>query len=172
MQNALAGTTRERIWSNPTIAWNPGVPAGTTASVPTTIRMQINRPATGNDSAGTVQPLYDQPAVADTVDPNSLKPPTGCTGSAPATSFDTPSTAAPSPLVQPAVDGTGAAIGMVTYQATSVKLSLSFLTWCVIFDTVTQDFTVLRERGWRVNVDAFTPGAQTAAADAADRAPG
>ncbi|KAA6460917.1 hypothetical protein DYQ86_11590 [Acidobacteria bacterium AB60] len=171
MQNALAGTTRERIWKTPSIAWNAGVAAGTTVTVPKMIRMQINRPATGNDSAASVQPLYDRPGVADTLDANSLQPPTGCSGSAQATSYDTPSTGAPANLVLPAQDGTGTIVGNVTYHPASVKLGPSFLTWCVIFDTSTNEFTVLRERAWHVTVDAFTAGVQRATVDAADRAP-
>ncbi len=94
MQNGLAGTPRERVWDTPAITWNPGVPAGTRVVVPSSMHRTITTPL-NNDSEASVVPMYDQPGKTGTIDANSLQPPTGCTGSAAATSNDTPSTPMP-----------------------------------------------------------------------------
>lgn len=60
---------------------------------------------------------------------------------------------------------------MVTYRRVKVRIIGVFLSWAVIFDTTTNAFCVLRERGWKVNVDSSAAG-QKATADASDRAPG
>ena len=172
MQNdRTSGTAGEITWGNPTIAWAPGVAAGTTAAVPNTIHRVLNMPGVANDVATTVAPLYDQPGKADTLSANSLKPPIGCAGGAAATSFDTPSSPAPPTFNLPATSAAGAAVGVATYRLTSVRIIGAFMTWTVIFDTKTNEFCVLRERTWNVNVNSAAAGAQQATAAAADSAP-
>jgi hypothetical protein len=171
MQNALAGITREWLWDNPSIVWLPGVAPGTVVDVPTVIRQAINRPAPGNDTAASVAPLYDQPGKADTLDANSLKPPKGCTGGGVATSRDTPSNGAAATLVVPAESPAGVTVGQVTYRAQSAKILVQFLTWTVVFDTAKQEFSLLRERGWGLNVDGRGPGTKKATVAASDTAP-
>ena len=170
MQNALAGVTREWIWDAPAIAWNGGVAAGTVVKVPAVLREAINRPVKANDTEATVTPLYDQPGRGGTLDANSLKPPKACAGTGIATSHDTPSNGAAATLAVPAQDGTGANVGTVTYRANSAKLLVQFLTWTVVFNTTTQDFVLLRERGWGLNVDGRGAGSKKASV-AADSAP-
>ncbi len=173
MQNDITnGVGSELSWDTPTIAWNPGTPTGTIVTVPEVIRQISTMSSSANDVAPTVDPLYDQPGKADTLDPNSLKPPMGCTGGAPATSFDTPSTPVANTFTLPATDTTGANVGNVTYSRfVKAKVIGSFTTWAVIWDVVKQEFCVIRQSSWKVNVDSSAAGAQKAVPAASDAAP-
>jgi hypothetical protein len=158
-------------WGNPTIAWNPGVAAGTTVNVPATVSLTFTLPRVANDTAASVAPLYDQPGKAQTLSANSLKPPIGCTGGASATTHDTPSQpAAPATVVLPASTAAGVVVGNATYPITSVTLRDDFTTWTVVFNTATNDVCTLRQRGWTLNANS-TAAAQQATPAAADAAP-
>ena len=169
MQNAV-NALMEIIWNTPTIAWAAGVAPGTVVTVPAKIHQTLTLPSQSNDVAASVDPLYDQPGKADTLDPNSLKPPMGCTGGAAATSFDTPSSPAPAVFSLPATTAAGAAAGTVTYRLERVKITASFITWTTLFNTRNNEHCVHRQRGWAVNVDSTVAGGQ-ATTDAADAAP-
>jgi hypothetical protein len=170
LQN-LNSDVATKTWSNPTIAWNAGVASGTRVVVPTTMRLTINVPHRSNDSEATVAPLYDQPGKGGTIDRDSLKPPTGCPGSANATSNDALQTSAPLTFTKTARTTTGANVGTITYRRVNVTLNEPFITWAVIFNTTTNHLCVLRERTWQVNVDSAGAGPQRATVSASDRAP-
>ena len=169
MQNARPGPRLTTDWDSPAIAWNVGVAAGTTVTVPSAMREVRNRPVLANDSEASVAPLYDQPGKTGTLDANSLKPPMGCTGGAAATSFDTPSNPA-APFSSPAVTAAGVTVGTVTWRFSKTKLDNDFLTWVTIFNQVTNEICVLRERTWAVHADSSVAG-QRATAGATDSAP-
>jgi hypothetical protein len=132
------------------------------------LRRTITSPGNANDSAATVAPLYDQPGVADTIDPDSLKPPMGCAGGAAATSNDNPAGPIPPPLVVPAQTAAGLNVGNITYNFKNRTIEGSFITWVVIFDTSSNDVCALRQRGWSMNIDTAGPAGQHASPDAAD----
>src|SRR5260370_8046278 len=132
------------------------------------MRSTTTQPATANDSATTVAPLYDQPGKADTIDANSLKPPMGCTGGAAATSNDSPSDSLQTTLVVPAETGAGLVMGTVTYHFKNRTIEGGFTTWAVIFDTVSNEFCALRQRGWSINVDSAGAAPQKASPGASD----
>jgi hypothetical protein len=172
MQNDVtAGDGSILIWDTPAIAWDPGVAVGTQVSVPNSIKRISRLPIVCNDVAPTVDPLYDQPGKADTLDPNSLKAPTGCPGGGPATSFDTPSTPAPATFVLRAADASGTEVGTVTYTLKSARVIGVFKTWTVVFNPTDNSFETIRERGWRLDVISSAAAAQKATTDAADAAP-
>ena len=166
VQNLVPPYTKTKIWSTPTIVWNPGVAARTRADVPSRISFRISVPTATNDvteAAGA--PLYSR-------DADSLKPPVGCTGGAAATSNDTPSTPFPATFVFPARTAAGVEVGTVTYgNRVKVILNKNFRTWTVVFDTITNDICALRERTWNLHVDSSIAAGQRAAAAAADTAP-
>ncbi len=168
LQNGLAGVTGRITWDSPTISWNLGVAPGTSVTVPRAMRSTTTQPATANDSATTVAPLYDQPGKADTIDANSLKPPMGCTGGAAATSNDSPSDSLQPTLVVPAQTGAGLVMGTVTYHFKNRTIEGGFTTWAVIFDTVSNEFCALRQRGWSINVDSAGAAPQKASPGASD----
>ncbi|MGA2987544.1 MAG: carboxypeptidase-like regulatory domain-containing protein [Terriglobia bacterium] len=174
MQLALQGVQRTMTWSNPTIAWVAGTAAGTSTTVPASIVFKRNHPVNANDSAGAVDPLYDQPGHPHvTIDANSVQVPGGCAGGgAAATSSDTPSGgAAPATVNLPASTAAGVNVGTVTYTLTSTKIDLDFLVWAVIFNKSTNQFCAVRERSWNLHADSAAAGDQKAKTDAADRAP-
>jgi len=169
MQNTFPPRGRVRTWTNPTISWAPGVATATAVTVPKTMHITISVGASANDSEASVAPLYDQPGQTGTLDANSLKPPTGCTGGGKATSYDTPSTPVPT-LTLPAMTAAGAMVGTVTYAFQKLLHNDNFVTWCVVFNTVTKDLCALRQRGWTLALDSTAAAAQRPAV-AADTAP-
>jgi hypothetical protein len=166
MQNLEPPYQKLKTWSAPTVAWDPAIPSGTSVQVPTAMRLTISVPVRTNDSATSVAPLYDQPGKADTLDPNSLRPPSGCANSGAATSSDTPSTPFPVVFSVPAQDGGGNPVGTVNYTRDSVELRKQFLTWCVVFNTSNDEYCALKERPWRLSVSSTGPAPQMATADA------
>jgi hypothetical protein len=170
LQNGIAGVVGRITWDSPTIAWSGGVAAGTIVTVPREMRLTRTQPTTANDSAATVAPLYDQPGKADTLDANSLKPPLGCAGGAAATSNDSPGDVAPPTLVVPAQTVAGVNVGNITYRFKNSTIEGGFTTWVVTFDTSSNDFCALRQRGWTINVDTAGPAPQRASPAAADAA--
>jgi hypothetical protein len=171
IQNAKPGRRRQTTWNTPTIAWNPGVAAGTTVTVPTTMRLTKNRPVLANDSETSVAPLYDQPGKTGTLDANSLKPPIGCSGGAAATSNDTLSSPSPPTFTVPAVTSTGTSIGTVTYTFVSTTVDTDFVIWSVIFNTTNNELCVRRERTWSIHADSASATPQRATTPATDSAP-
>jgi hypothetical protein len=165
IQNLEVPYQKLKTWSAPSISWNAGVPPGTVTTVPATIRLTISVPVRTNDSEASVAPLYDQPGKLRTIDSNSLKPPLGCTGGGTATTSDTPSTPFPATFTQPARDAHGTVVGTVTYSRDHVELRKQFTSWCVIFNTSTNDLCTLRERKWRLFVNSNAVGPQRATAD-------
>lgn len=170
VQNVRAGPRLTTEWDSPTIAWTAGVAAGTTVTVPAKMQELRNRPVLANDSEASVDPLYDQPGKTGTLDANSLKPPMGCAGGAVATSFDTPSNPTPPTFTAPAVTPAGTNVGTVTWRFLKTKIDNDFLTWVTIFNTVTNDLCILRERTWAVHADSSVAGLK-ATTGASDRAP-
>jgi len=172
MQNDVTssdGVVQE--WDRPTMIWDPGTAVGTTVNVPSFVRRVSRLPVACNDVAPTVAPLYDQPGKGDTLDPNSLKPPTGCPGGGPATSFDTPSAGAPANFNLRASDASGTEVGTARYRLKRVRVIGVFKTWTVAFNPTDNTFETLRERGWRLDVSSDAAAAQKATTDAADAAP-
>ena len=163
----------EETWDTPTIAWNGGTAAGTTATVPTTQRSTttygagVTQPV--NDGLAGAQPLYDKGAGA-------LQPPTGCSGSGTAQSSDGPNQTS-LPTFSLPVQVAGVTVGQATWtnRVNTTRLE-HFRTWCVVFHQVTQQFFALRQAIWDVNVDSAAANQHaTANADsdaAADPAPG
>lgn len=170
LQTALASVVGRITWGNPAVRWRAGVAAGTTIRVPSQYRRTINLPTSSNDSEATVAPLYDQPGKGATLSANSLKPPVGCAGGGAATSYDTPANPAPATYTLPIRDAAAAEVADVDWQLTSVTVEPSFDTYVVVFNTASNEFSALRRRGWRVNVNSSAAGAQRAAPDAADAA--
>lgn len=171
MQN-VTSTTRASTWDTPTITWNPGVAAGTTVTVPTSIRSTLAFNGAVNDSEATVAPLYDQPGKGGTLDANSLKPPIGCANGGAATSFDTPSLPTPATFSLPARTAGGAVVGTISWTVfVNVTANDSFVTWTVTFNTTNNEICALRQRGWALNIDSAAAGVQRAAPDANDAAP-
>ncbi len=183
MQNKPIPGIREVTWDTPAIdAWYHGVASGTTVSVPSTFRLTfpvVLRPTDfwgmSNDSDDFVAPLYDQPGKpGGTVDPDSLKPPIGCAGGTAATSFDIPSTSAPATFLSPAparsADGEAAA-NVVYKRLVNVTMKLIYITWAVVYNTVTEEFCTLRERTWVLDVDSAGAAPQRASVPPSDNAP-
>ena len=159
-------------WNTPRITWNPGVAVGTSVTVPTTMRQTTAYASTVvqpvADSAASVAPLYDQPGKGETLDPNSLQRPIGCQaagGTAAATSFDTPNQLAPATFAQ-AVQSGGVVVGQVTWtnRVNTTRVE-HFRTFCVVFNTVTNQFCALRQATWDLNVDSAAAGDQHATAN-------
>ncbi|MFO1448492.1 MAG: type VI secretion system tip protein TssI/VgrG [Opitutaceae bacterium] len=172
MQNDVtSGDGVVQEWDRPTMIWDAGTAVGTTVNVPSFVRRVSRLPVACNDVAPTVAPLYDQPGKGDTLDPNSLKPPTGCPGGGPATSFDTPSAGAPATFDLRASDASGTEVGTARYRLKRVRVIGIFKTWTVAFNPTDNTFETLRERGWKVDVSSDAAAAQKATTDAADAAP-
>jgi hypothetical protein len=150
-------------WAVPTLAWLPGVASGTTADIPVTIaktttynHASVTEPVADTDSSS--KPLYDRPGIPTQLDPNSLKPPKGCAGGAPATSFDTPSQGAPTTFTQP-VQVAGVTVGNASWSRVKTVRQENFRTFCVVFNTSTSIFCALREALWDLNADSSGPPA-------------
>lgn len=162
----VSGSTRQTTWTSPTIVWNPGVANGTKVVTPTTLSETLVIPHQVNDSAADVSPLYDQPNKGTTtIDANSLQVPTGCSGSAPATSNDSPSTPVASRKIIPAKDvNGGTVVGTITYQRL-VKGTVddSFVIWTVVFNVTSNEICAIRERIWHLKIDSSKTGIQKAA---------
>lgn len=166
MQNLLEDKVF-KTWSTPTIAWNPGVASGTQATVPDRVRLTISALTASNDTEATVAPLYDQPGKGGTIDANSLKPPVGCTGSGTATTNDTPSSPFPATFQQNAMDASGTVVGTVTYTRDVIEIQDKFASWCVVFNTSTNDLCTLKERKWDLMVSSTGGPGQKATVHAA-----
>lgn len=169
LQN-LENTTRTITWDSPSITWIPGTATGTAAMVPTQIVRTISVSTQTNDSEATVAPLYDQPGKGATLNSNSLKQPMGCAGAATATTHDTPATTVPATFSIEARDAGGAIVGRVNFSAVGASINDRFTSWCVVFDTSTNELCTLRERPWTVNVSSGAAGTQKASPQA-DRTP-
>lgn len=169
MQNDVTrGVGTETIWGPPAISWAPGVAAGTQITVPAKFHETSSLPVSANDIAPSVAPLYDQPGKADTLDPNSLMPPINCRGGRPATSYDTPAMPLSTARTVAARSSDGTVVGTLTYPVLSSRVLGSFISWAVIFNTSTQHFCPLRQRGWQVHVDTAATTPQKATAASAD----
>jgi hypothetical protein len=150
-------------WDTPTIVWVGAVASGTTVTVPTTQREtttydpSVSQPV--NDGLAGAYPLYSTNATA-------LKPPMGCTGGGAATSNDTPGQGAQATFVLPVRIG-GAVVGTVTWsRRVNTTRTENFRTFCVIYDTTTNQYCALREARWSVNADSAAAGPQTASVNA------
>ncbi len=166
-QNVRPGVRLTEIYGPPTIAWNPGVAAGTSVTVPAAMQLQTNRPVMANDSEASVDPLYDQPGKTGTIDGNSMKPPLGCAGGAAATSNDTPQNPGTrAPITVPAVTAAGVNVGTVSYPLQSTRIDNSFLTWCVVVDTTTNEMAALKENTWELHAVSTSAGQKPTAGTA------
>ncbi|SFR44341.1 hypothetical protein [Litoreibacter janthinus] len=166
LQN-LMSTTRTKGWDSPTVTWNSGVPAGTTANIPSRIVSTLSVSTQINDSETNASPVYDRPGIASMLDPNSLRKPIGCTGGGTATTFDTPSRSATTNFVLDVTSGAGAVLGRANYTLSLITMNDSFISWSVIFNTTTNDVCTLRERPWSLNVSTAATGTQRATVGAA-----
>ena len=157
-------------WSNPTPGWHAGVAAGTSVTVPMTMRQTTAyAPAVVQPVADTthlVTPLYDRPGVVDptgggegTISPDSLKPPIGCASGAPATSSDSPDDQNVSATFSQDFPSPGPAVVTVTWTFVNATRVEHFRTFCVVFNTVTKSYCVLRQATWDLNVDSAGPAA-------------
>ena len=161
-------------WGNPTITWRPGVAVGTSVTVPRTIRQSVAYdpavPLPVADSEASVAPLYDQPGKAGTLDPDSLQLPIGCqpvAGTASATSFDTPSHAAP-PMAEQDVSSGGVVVGRVRWTRINSTRDEEFRAFCVAFDTSDNSYCALRQGDWEIHIDSAGPAADQHATVHAD----
>ena len=167
MQDSLA-YNHTVTWDNPTITWLPTTAAGTTVPpVSNVMRLTVTYGpgvAPVADTEAHVAPLYDQPGIPrHTLDPNSLKKPIGCqpgSGTAAATSFDTPSHDIPA-LSLPVQSG-GVTVGTVRWTFRNTTRDEDFRTYCVIFNISTHDFCALREANWGIHLDSAGRGRQRA----------
>ncbi len=161
MQTGLAGIYGRITWGNPTIIFDPAVPAGTEVVVPQQQRLTLNQPITVNDSDAASAPLYDR---------GGIKPPTGCSGGGPAKLHDTPSNSAPPNYVIDAVDAAGKKVGTIQYSLISATVEGSFISYVAVWNKATNETVAIRQRGWSINVDSSAAGPQKATTDAADAA--
>ncbi|MBN3787870.1 hypothetical protein [Burkholderia sp. Ac-20353] len=171
MQNdRTAGVGVESIWSSPTIAWDPLVPAGTTVTAGAQIRITSMLPVVANDTFPGGGPLYDQPAADQAANSrDSLKPLLGCNGGAPATSNDTPGAEVEQSIAIPATTATGAVVGQIVYTRwRKTQIHGKFLCWVVVYNTSTKAFCTLRQRAWTIEVDTDKGAGQRAIAEASD----
>jgi len=158
-----------KTWNNPTIAWAPGVPSGTVINVAASINgttayaPTVSQPVADTDSIAT--PLYDQPGISNTVDPNSTKPPIGCAGGSSATSFDTPSGSVTPTLVRQHQNA-GVTVATLTYKRATAGRTEHFRTFCVVFNTSTKQICALRQATWDLNVSSTGAAAQKATPNA------
>ena len=154
-----------QVYDTPTITWNAGVTNGTMATVPTNITMTTTSGRI-NDTDAASDPLYDDGGLF----PNIRQPPVGCPGAADATGSDTPMSVADLTLSLPAKTAGGVMVGTVKYQLNRLTSNNSFITWCVIYDSVTKDMCAIWEGTWAINMNSAgaagvpTAGAATAAA--------
>ena len=154
-----------QIYDMPTITWNAGVTNGTMATAPTNITMTTTSGRI-NDTDAASDPLYDIGVIF----PNIRQAPVGCAGAVDATGSDTPMSVADLTLSVPAKTAGGVMVGTVKYRLNRLTSNNSFITWCVIYDSVTKDMCAIWEGTWAVNLNSAgaagvpTAGAATAAA--------
>jgi hypothetical protein len=134
-------------YDSPTITWAPGVPSGFTVTVPTSLRFttsydpSVAQPV--NDGLAGASPLYSKA-------PAALRRSLGCPGGAAATSNDTPSHDVTPTLSLPFVT-----VGTVTWTLVNTTRREHFRTFCVIFNTSTNQFCALLQAVWDLNVDSL-----------------
>jgi len=151
----------QQVWDTPTMNWLPATASGTAVDVALSMSQNtVYAPAVVQpvaDTETTVAPLYDQPNKPDTLDPNSLQRPIGCQAggaSANATSFDTPSDPAPPTFSLP-IQVAGVTVGNAVWgHLVKVVRKEHFRTFCVLFNTNTQQFCAFRQATWDLNVDS------------------
>ncbi|MGE5570323.1 MAG: hypothetical protein ACM3S5_14905 [Rhodospirillales bacterium] len=161
MQTALAGNIGRITWGNPTVRFNPAVPAGIEVVVPQQVRLTLNLPITANTSGADSAPLCDR---------RGIKPPTGCEGGGPVWLDFTPSIPAPAAYVTDAVDAAGNKVGEVEYSLLDATVESSFIAYAVVWNQETQQVTALRQRRWSIHAGSAAAGPHRFAAEAADTA--
>lgn len=165
-QNTFPPRGRVRTWTSPTIVFSPALPSGIPVTVPTTRHNSIKVTLPANDTDAFADPLYDRPGAGQ-LTATSLNPPTGCAGGADSTTFDTPSTPVNPTLVLPVtttIAGLTFPAGTVTWGSRRLVHTDNFISWVVIFDTVTKQMCPLRERSWTLNMDSNLAGQKPAVA--------
>jgi hypothetical protein len=102
--------------------------------------------------------------------PNIRQALVGCAGAVDATGSDTPTSPAALTLSLPAKTAAGTMVGTVKYKLNRLTSNNSFITWCVIYDSVTKDMCAIWQGTWTCNMSSTgapgtpTSGASTAAA--------
>ena len=161
VQTGLAGVYKRITWGDPKPLFYAGAPADARIEVPKQMRLTSNQPVDVNDTDLKDGPLYDR-------QPSALKPPIGCAGGGPAITSDSPANPVQSNYSLPAA-ADGVVVADVDYYVQSATVEGSWLTYVAVFDTVTQQVSVLRVRGWQVHADSSAAGPQAVTVDAADK---
>jgi hypothetical protein len=143
-------------WSSPVAYWNAAAPSPFSTTVSTNVRQiltfdpaLVTEPV--NDGLDGAHPLYSR-------DPDALQPPTGCPGSAPATSNDTPNITNIQPFSRDLKKGP-TVVGTAYWRLDNVTRRQDFHTFCVVFDTATGTYCCLRQATWTLNLDTAGNGA-------------
>ena len=138
-------------YDTPTLA--PGTPPGTSVTVPAKIALSVSYDPTLhmpiNDGGSPTQeppsgayPLYSKRALA-------LTPPIGCTNGSAATSSDDPGFTFPPTYVNGDLGVT-----VIWKQFVNATAKNNFRTFCVVFNTVTEEYCALRQASWSLNTDS------------------
>ena len=170
MQEVTAGAGFiTRSWTNPTVVFGAGAPSGkavvehATITTSSSFTPAVTQPV--NDGFAGAFPMYDTGQNSAT----ALEPPAGCAGAATATSNDSPSSGFPATFSVPAVASDGTTVGNAVWQNRGHLTRVNhFQTFCVTFDTVSHEFSALRQATWDINLDsALANQHATVSADAA-----
>jgi hypothetical protein len=189
MQNSLGPRSREVLYGPPTMTWEPDA-SGASVNLPKLWRRAMAINQTTNDSTDASAPFYALPKGAQP------KPPRGCPGGGGTISQDNPGTALHGSLhirvtdgggrsgeAEPVTDdfglklengpvigGKGKTLGTAEYPFQKVIQKQKFITWAVIENIKTNKFTLLKQRGWTLDLDS-SKSDNRAAPDAAEADP-
>ncbi len=161
-----SGKATIRFWTNVTVVWNAGV-RNKTVIEHTTMRRSLvfaaGVPQPLNDGVRDQDfPLYSRGAAA-------IQAPLGCTGAAAATSNDSPDSLFPLTFSIPAVATDGSIAGNAIWQTQDhITRTQHFRTYCVVFDTASQNFIALRQSTWDLALDSSPGGMHQATVSGAD----
>ncbi len=161
-----SGKATIRFWTNVTVVWNAGV-RNKTVIEHTTMRRSLvfaaGVPQPLNDGVRDQDfPLYSRSAAA-------IQAPLGCTGAAAATSNDSPDSLFPLTFSIPAVATDGSIAGNAIWQTQDhITRTQHFRTYCVVFDTASQNFIALRQSTWDLALDSSPGGMHQATVSGAD----
>jgi hypothetical protein len=140
-------------WSSTGSAdWDAAAPVPFSLEVPTNVREccstdydRVTEPVIDSDKVSN--PLYDRGLGA-------LQRPTGCPGSAPARTSDTPNWALQDVLQQDLKTQDGlTVVGKGNWSLVRVTRRADFHTFCVVFNTATGTYCCLRQATWSLNLD-------------------
>lgn len=148
VQNTRRHNIRIATYVADHINWS--VPPPASVRIPKKQFYTFERPTPLQDSDQDADPLYDQPAIASTIDPNSLNKPLPI--GSPSTSIDAPNFPAANILIMPARDRSGNLVGNAVYILSDASMDIKFKTWAVVYNIITKDLVPLRQTKWEVDV--------------------